>query len=129
MLFLLSSRSRIDKQTLIADVAGQQETVVRYDIMGMYDQIKCEVEETREHWGLEFQTKDLENLLIDYEITKDGLFQLTDMEEGWTKVDVDRKKIEYTGRICFYTHDKNDNWIVYWALLDFGKVLWIKRME
>lgn len=97
--------------------------------MGLYDNIRCEVEETREHWGLEFQTKDLENVLSVYELTHRGLFRLSNLKEGDKNVDPVRKKVDYTGKIRFYTHDEHDNWIEYWALLDFGKVLWIKRMK
>ena len=88
--------------------------------MGMYDSIKFD--------NIQFQTKDLDNILIDYELTDEGLFQLTDMKNGWNKVDIDRKKINYTGKISFYTHNDKDEWIEYWALLDHGKVLWIKRV-
>jgi len=37
--------------------------------------------------------------------------------------------IAIPGKIRFYTHDEEDQWIEYWALLDFGEVLWIKRMK
>ena len=94
--------------------------------MGMYDHIKCK---QTDHPDLEFQTKDLENILIDYELTLNGLYKLTDMVKGWNKVDVDRERVYYTGKLQFYTHDENDEWVEYWALLDFGKVLWIKRIN
>lgn len=92
----------------------------------MFDIIKCEVEETKDHWDLEFQTKDLENLMIHYELNHKGLFQLT--TSIWDDETLDKpKRIKYTGTIEFYASDKDKNWIEYWALLDNGKVLWIKR--
>ena len=92
--------------------------------MGMYDHIKCK--ET-DYPDLEFQTKDLENILIDYELSFNGLFKLTDMVKGWNKADIERQKVNYTGKIQFYTIHKGQ-WIEYCALLDGGKVLWIKRI-
>lgn len=94
--------------------------------MGMFDIIKCEVEETKDHWDLEFQTKDLENLLIHYELTHEGLFQTTNSIWDAEKLETP-KRIKYTGAIYFYASDKEKNWVEYCALLDHGKVLWIKR--
>lgn len=96
--------------------------------MGMYDDIILRAKQF-EHDEYRFQTKDLNQSLSEYAISEEGLFRLTDFDkEGWNHKQLDEPvKIEYTGKLRFYMYDDDTNWIEYWALLDHGKVLWIKR--
>lgn len=102
--------------------------------MGMFDTLICNVEETREHWGLTFQTKDLDQSLGMYKLTSDGLYKLKNYDEPGelkSKSESQQKefKQDYTGKLRFYTYDDNAKWVEYWALLDEGEVLWIKKKK
>ena len=71
----------------------------------------------------DFQTKSLDNTLVDYKVYKQKLFlkcpEKANPKEQW-------EKISYTGEITFYNLFREESDIAYWALFTFtfidGKV-------
>ena len=99
--------------------------------MGLYDNIVCKTalpipkdrgELSDVKWMNEvFQTKDMDNVLLDYEIREDGTLWL------------DNKLCkDFTGSVIFYTFfmkQKNDYWVEFIAFFENGKLMKdIKRM-
>lgn len=99
--------------------------------MGMFDTLYCQYPlPNPRHQDLEFQTKDLENLLDTYTITREGrLVQHAD-RGGWgAPLDHD---VEWPlhGDIRFYTSvQTEDPWVEYVARFTHGRVEWIRPME
>jgi hypothetical protein len=79
--------------------------------MGMFDEIRCEYPlQDPAHNKLSFQTKDLENVLDNYTITKEGRLLREAYDAEWVEEDpavVAKKKAE--GRLCFGGHIKRSN--------------------
>lgn len=99
--------------------------------MGMFDTIHCEypLPDAR-HQDLEFQTKDLESLLSNYTITRDGRLVLHARKR---RRGLDRD-IEWPlhGDLRFYTSIKisgESTWVEYVARFTHGLVEWIRPKE
>jgi len=99
--------------------------------MGLFDTIHCEypLPDAR-HQDLEFQTKDLECLLSNYTITRDGRLVLH-AHQGKRGLDRD---IEWPlhGDLRFYTSIKTSGesiWVEYVARFTHGLVEWIQPKE
>ena len=97
---------------------------------------------------ISFQTKDLENCLLDYHITEDGDLMLENVEYEYVYYTEEEKKhkdfkpwnlvketieksrstekVDYHGKISFYTHeefsDTEDVWIDFEAYFIYGKL-------
>ena len=99
--------------------------------MGMFDTITCKTalpipkdrgELADVNWMVEeFQTKDLDSCLLDYEIREDGTL--------WSQ---GKHLKNYSGSVIFYTFfmkEKNDYWVEFIAMFDNGKLMRdVKRM-
>lgn len=100
--------------------------------MGLYDHIKCNYPLDKKHIQNEqFQTKSLNCLMEEYEITEGGwLFKKCEMVEGWDFNQLDEPEImKVTGEIVFYTfrtrkyEDKHKTyWYEYSAYFKGGKL-------
>ena len=123
--------------------------------MSMFDELKCEkklpldkeLKRLNVKWGqVIFQTKDLDNCLSNYRITKNGLlvedivekeYTYYTLEErkklkGWNFIKDEKilkeysKKVEYHGTIKFYElfelNDKEDIWVEFDAYFVYGKL-------
>lgn len=125
--------------------------------MGMYDEIKCEYplpDEDLQNEG--FQTKDLENFMEQYTITKDGFlvlhkktYEFVPEEErpyygtkDWENNPIVRvfgsfksthtcdEHVEYDGDLMFYTIRLNtDEFVDYVATFDKGKLIKLERRK
>lgn len=106
--------------------------------MGMFDRLKCSYplpdEEVQDEY---FQTKDLENGLLEYEIVEGGwLFKTRDFAEddSWDTVELEYPEIvRYTGCINFYTflnhHQIRNTWYEYQAYFVNGKLKNIEKIN
>jgi hypothetical protein len=97
--------------------------------MGMFDHITCKTalpvpKDRGELDGInwlseEFQTKDLDSALCNYEIREDGTL--------WKKVHSSKfEHSKYTGSVTFYSFymkENNDYWIEFIALFEDGKLI------
>jgi len=97
----------------------------------MFDRIKCSYplpdKEIQDEF---FQTKNLENGLLEYEIVEGGwLFKIRDYknDDSWETVELDKPKlVKHTGCINFYTftnhHNIRSTWYEYQAYFVNGKL-------
>ena len=101
--------------------------------MGMFDTIKCklplpakaeegsEFDLTEHEWeNIDFQTKDLESYLGEYEIREDGLWEYEDLDSKW-------EKSNHTGLVYFYnlltSNDSDkDLWAEFKVLIENGEI-------
>lgn len=125
--------------------------------MGMYDSVRCEkrlplnkeLRSLKIKWNkVEFQTKDLDNCLINYVITKDGdlIEEVVEYEytyyteeerkskdfKPWNIIKDQKiakqytKKVDYHGKITFYDilkfSDTEDIWVDFEAYFSYGKL-------
>jgi hypothetical protein len=99
--------------------------------MGMFDTVRCEYPlPYARHQDLEYQTKDLECLLVHYTITRDGRLVLN-ARQGRGRPSRD---IEWPlhGDIRIYTSDDSVEphvWIEYVVRFTHGRVEWIRPKE
>lgn len=117
--------------------------------MGMFDNLKIKSDllpisdEEKKFLGLyhDWQTKDFDCILSTAEITDDGKLRFRSFKYGWDEeaensfgrkgalVERNQQWIEYnefTGAVCFYSLDKNNDWWQFYALFDNGQLTEIK---
>lgn len=97
--------------------------------MGMFDNVTVEAELPREVKYLpgdleagRFQTKDLENLLLHYRITKEGRLMFDDWGQEYEYHNRDGSL--YTGELNFYTNG-DDGWYQFVARFADGQLIGI----
>lgn len=91
--------------------------------MGMFDYLKCEIPlPLNDHLNRGFQTKDLDNSLDYYVITKSGeLIRHHLMENCYTGSKIEPTKENYNGFVDFYDFDNLEcKMIEYRAFFNFG---------
>jgi hypothetical protein len=96
--------------------------------VGMFDTLRFEypLPDSR-HQDLDFQTKDLECLLDNFTITRDGrlIRNVWRAGEGFTS----GTEWPFHGDIRFYTSAEDKTWIEYVARFTHGHVEWIQPLE
>ena len=121
--------------------------------MGMYDTIVCEYP-LSDCDIVEFQTKDLQNFLMTYTITKEGRLIAEEFEyeiipeqerpyygtDKWEdnslfkvfgsirKINIRDVDTEYHGDLTMYTHDKDNNWVEFKLRFTEGVVSKVGRI-
>jgi hypothetical protein len=99
--------------------------------MGMFDTIYCQYPlPNPRHQDLDFQTKDLENLLDTYTITREGRL-IQHARSGWLERLEHDVEWPLHGDLRFYTSVKTEepSWIEYVARFTHGIVEWIRPLE
>lgn len=100
--------------------------------MGLFDTITCEVPlPEAEHQDLEFQTKDLECLMLHYVITRDGRL-VRKAGRGLLQGPVRDSTWPHHGDLRFYTSTGDGEarqWIEYVARFTHGRVEWIRAHD
>ena len=96
--------------------------------MGMYDNVNIHKDvnlNIPEREG--FQSKSLECLLHTYELRADGIYKVADFDQGvWEATEAEPEKVNFTGLFECYNWMDNGKWIEVKALMDEGKIIWIK---
>ena len=97
--------------------------------MGLFDTIHCEypLPDAR-HQDLEFQTKDLERLLANYTITRDGRL-VRHARNRQARAGPRHRMAASRGHLRFYTSFKISResvWVEYVARFTHGRVEWIR---
>ena len=90
----------------------------------MYDTIRCYMDLPGPS-GYDFQTKDLECVSADYQITADGRL-LVDRAGPWAEIPEPGTVVPHEGDLKFYVTANDDTWLEYHATFKDGRCVGIE---